>query len=39
MYYIVDAGIDPELICPRLCKVSQFYTPDLQTLCSNKKKN
>ncbi len=36
MYYIVNAGIEPELICSRLWKASQFYTPDSQTLCYNK---
>ncbi len=41
MYYIVDAGIDYELICSRLWKASQFYTPDSQILWynnNNKKK-
>ncbi len=38
MYYIVDARIDSELICSRLWKASQFYTPDSQTLLYNKKK-
>ncbi len=37
MYYIVEAGIDPELICSKLWKASQFYTPDSQTLFYNKK--
>ncbi len=35
MYYIVDAGIDSELICSRLWKASQFYTPDSQILLYN----
>ncbi len=35
MYYIVDAGIDPELMCSRPWKASQLYTPDSQTLCYN----
>ncbi len=41
MYYIVDAGIDHDLICLRLLKASQFYTHDSQTLYYNKfkKKN
>ncbi len=39
MYYIVDVGIDPELICSRLGKASQFYNSDSQTLCYNKFKN
>ncbi len=34
--YIVDAGIDYELICSKLLKATQFYTPDPQTYCSNK---
>ncbi len=38
IYYIVDAGIYSELICSRLWKVSQFYTPDSQILWYNKKK-
>ncbi len=37
MYYIVDVGIDPELICSSQWKASQFYTPDSQTLYYNKK--
>ncbi len=39
MYYIVDAGIDSELICSRLWKASQFYTHDSQILWYNNKKN
>ncbi len=35
MHYIVDAGIDPELICSRLWKASQFYTP-AQLTCHKK---
>ncbi len=38
MYYIVDSGIDSEIICSRLWKASQFYTPHSQTLWYNKKK-
>ncbi len=36
MKYIVDAGIDSELICSMLLQASQFYTPDPQTYCSDK---
>ncbi len=36
MYYIVDAGIDSELICSSLWKASQCYTPDSQILWYNK---
>ncbi len=32
----MDAVIDSELICSRLFKASQFYTPDPQTYCLNK---
>ncbi len=32
MYYIVYAGIDPELIYSKLLKASQLYTHDSQNL-------
>ncbi len=38
MYYIMDAGIDSELICSRLWKASQFYTPYSQTVWKKNEK-